>query len=66
MWVPLKEKEKKSKSKVEITLELQTAEESFVFKFLSFLYFFLRSTETCPSEFVGINTKSALRDEGYA
>ena len=37
-------------------------------KFLNFfsIIFFLRFTETCPSEFVGINTESALRDEGYA
>ena len=31
-----------------------------------FSLFFLRFTEIRPWEFVGINTKSALRDEGYA
>ena len=36
------------------------------FMFSSFQIFFLRFTKTCPSEFVGINTESALRDEGYA
>ena len=36
------------------------------FKFLSFQIFFLRFMETCPSDFVGINPKSALCDEGYA
>ena len=36
--------------------------------FLVFIFqiFFLRFTKTCPSEFVGINTESDLRDEGYA
>ena len=36
--------------------------------FLNFilLVFFLRFTETCLSDFVGINTKSALCNEGYA
>ena len=37
-----------------------------IFLFLLFKFFFFRFTEICPSEFVGINTKSALRDEGYA
>ena len=32
----------------------------------SFFSFFLRFMETCPSDFVGINTESAQRDEGYA
>ena len=34
-----------------------------VLKFLFFKIFFLRFSSFCPSEFVGINTKSAL---GYA
>ena len=34
--------------------------------FLFFSLVFLRFTETCPSEFIGVNTESALRDEGYA
>ena len=71
MWVPLKEKEKKHKnqklkSKEELQTESLQKKFLFFFKKFSFLYFFLRFTETCPSEFVGINTKSALRDEGYA
>ena len=42
----------------------------FIYLFIYFSlfssYFFLRFTSFGPSEFVGINTKSALRDEGYA
>ena len=34
-------------------------------KFFSFR-FFLRFTKIWPSDFVEINTESALRDEGYA
>ena len=71
MWVPLKEKEKKNKkSKVKSKEKMEFANrefsESFVFKFFSFLYFVLRFTSFGPLEFVGINTESALRDEGYA
>ena len=71
MWVPLKEKEKKIKqSKFEIKnlKELQTVQTKVLFFkiFFSFLYFVLRFTSFVPSEFVGINTESALRDEGYA
>ena len=71
MWVPLKEKEKKIKqSKFEIKNleELQTVQTKVLFFkiFFSFLYFVLRFTSFGPSEFVGINTESALRDEGYA
>ena len=40
--------------------------ERIFFKFFFHLRFFLRFTKTCPFEFVGINTESALRDEGYA
>ena len=40
-------------------------EEELYFYFSSIL-FFLIFMEICPSEFVEINTKSALRDEGYA
>ena len=36
-----------------------------LFLFSSF-YFLLRFTKTCLSDFIGINTKSSLRDEGYA
>ena len=38
----------------------------FFFYIFSLLVLFLIFMETCPSDFVGINTKSALRDEGYA
>ena len=34
--------------------------------FLFFSLVFLRFTETCPSKFIGVNTESALRNEGYA
>ena len=34
--------------------------------FLFFSLVFLRFTETCSSEFIGVNTESALRDKGYA
>ena len=34
--------------------------------FFSLIFVFLRFTEIRSSDFVGINTKSALRDEGYA
>ena len=37
-----------------------------IFKNFFHFRFFLGFTKTCPSEFVGINTESALRDEGYA
>ena len=41
--------------------------ENFFFLFsLFFSRFSLRFTEFRPPDFVGINTKSALRDEGYA
>ena len=37
-----------------------------IFSFISFINFFLRFSSFCLSEFVGINTESALHDEGYA
>ena len=43
-----------------------TRENFDFFMFFSFQIFFLRFKENRPSEFVGINTESALRDEGYA
>ena len=70
MWVPHKELKKKKKkiSKTEkrmgVTEEGRQQEISFLFFFS--LFVFLRFTKTCSSEFVGINTESALRDEGYA
>ena len=70
MWVPLKEKEKNQNQKVikikreDGNGEVEEREKVF---FLNFpLSFFLRFTKIRPSEFVGINTKSALHDEGYA
>ena len=45
----------------------ESVTESFIFlKIFSFQIFFLRFSSFCPSEFVGINMESALRDEGYA
>ena len=43
-------------------------EREVMFFFFSFyyIYFILRFQSFGPSEFVGINTESALRDEGYA
>ena len=72
MWVPHKELKKKKKKRQNqlnegnefANRQLQTRK--FFFLIFFFQIFFLRFTETCPSEFVGINTESALRDEGYA
>ena len=63
-----KEKEKKNNKKLKSKAKkgMANGKTKVFFLNFSFLYFFLRFTETCPSEFVGINTKSALRDEGYA
>ena len=64
-------KEKKRRIKQNIWRQSKQRESvvgSFIF-FLnnfSFQIFFLRFSGFCPSEFVGINTESALRDEGYA
>ena len=75
MWVPYQKKKKKNNNKKtkqqsngwmndrRSSVRIRDTE-SF---FLNFsLSLFLRFTETCPSDFFGINTKSALRDEGYA
>ena len=70
MWVPHKElkkkKKKMTKQKQKNIRESRISQEIYFFYYLFSLNFFLRFTETCPSEFVGINTESALRDEGYA
>ena len=71
MWVPHKElKKKKKKMTKQKQKKKHTGEQNqsgdIFFYYLFSLNFFLRFTETCPSEFVGINTESALRDEGYA
>ena len=71
MWVPHKEYknkkkfEKQTKGKQTDGRTEDEDKEKILFYFFSFR-FLLRFTKTCPSEFVGINTKSALRDEGYA
>ena len=69
MWVPHKELKKKKKMTKQKKHEMKTGEqnqkERFFFYYLFSLNFFLRFTENRPSEFVGINTESALRDEGY-
>ena len=76
MWVPHKEFKKKKKTKTKQTKHKRKQAElkewqrgrdfKIFFNFFSFQIFLLRFTKTCPSEFVGINTESALRDEGYA
>ena len=72
MWVPHKELKKKKIKPLRYQKEgcsrrtVAFGEKFFFYSsFFSFI-FFLRFTETCLSDFVGINTKSALRDEGYA
>ena len=71
MWVPhkeLKKKKKKMKSKgcEDAHGQKHLGRERKFFKNFSLYSFFLRFKENRPSEFVGINTESALRDEGYA
>ena len=68
MWVPHKEKKKKTKhqKQKEEMANGQFAKFCFLFYFFSSLYFVLRFTSFGPAEFIGINTESALRDEGYA
>ena len=66
MWVPLKKKKL-----IQITWRRkQMAEWRGGDKFLFFIFFslrfILRFTKILPPDFVGINTESALRDEGYA
>ena len=68
MWVPHKELKKKNQT-IKYQKGMQPTDWNFfflLFKFFFFFYFFLRFTSFEPSEFVGINTESALRDEGYA
>ena len=72
MWVPLEKKNKTKQNqniKGEMGKDVRVVEkrkEFFSFCFYFILRFFLRFKENRPSEFVGINTESALRDEGYA
>ena len=44
---------------------MRAIKRGFFFK-IFLLVLFLRFTEIGPPDFVGINTESALRDEGYA
>ena len=62
-WI--KKKNKHTKESLRKKMDRMRVRYIKVFEFFSII-FFLRFTETCPSEFVGINMKSALRDEGYA
>ena len=71
MWVPHKELKKKKQKKMRSNKEADGVEnENLHGKKNNILFliliFFLRFTETCPSEFIGINTESVLRNEGYA
>ena len=63
-----KEKEKKKRTKIKTLKVWAFGGDSgdVIFSFIFFINFFLRFSSFCPLEFVGINTKSALRDEGYA
>ena len=66
MWVPHKElKKKKHKHNIKQRHGCSLFFYFFIFSFYSF-NFFLRFMSFGPSEFNGINTESALRDEGYA
>ena len=60
-----KKKKKQHKHKQDIKGTVQFVF-FFIFSFYSLNLFFLRFTSFGPSEFVGINTESVLRDEGYA
>ena len=61
-----KEKEKKNKIKTLKVWAFGGDSGEVIFSFIFFINLFLRFSSFCPSEFVGINTESALRDEGYA
>ena len=63
MWVPHKKKKKFKAKGNDARRDSAEAERNLIFSLYSF---FLRFKENRPSEFVGINTESALRDEGYA
>ena len=68
MWVPHQKKKKKKEKNQNIkSLGVRGRQwREVIFSFIFFINFFLRFSSFCPSEFVGINTESALRDEGYA
>ena len=60
-------KPKKKKPNISLASDIEAERFVFFFHFSLFSsYFFFRFTSFGPSEFVGINTESALRDEGYA
>ena len=68
MWVPLKKNKKGMKSKmkeIKLTLQRERGDERVILIFF-YISLFLIFTKIWPSEFIGINTKNALRDEGYA
>ena len=65
-WIKKKQnKNKHTKESLRKKMDRMRVMYRKVFEFFSII-FFLRFTETCPSEFVEINTKSVLHDEGYA
>ena len=69
MWVPYEKKKIFENKRNEtdrgmLRKKKQTAEELYFY--FSSILFFLRFMSFLPSKFVEINTKSALRDEGYA
>ena len=64
MWVTPKEKKTNLKENNKRTDE-QMREGEKILRFFFFSSSFLRFTKIEPSEFVGQNTKIALRDEGY-
>ena len=72
MWVPLSIKKRKTnktkKKKKEMIISFGRGSEDGERKFKFFLFsnFSLRFTEFRPLDFVGSNTESALRYEGYA
>ena len=69
MWVAHKELKKiiikRCKASYGKKKKTDAAETEVFFSFF-FSSFILRFSSFCPSEFVGINTESALCDEGYA
>ena len=67
MWVPPKKKIKQTTKEMKTKRKAESVSEGENLKKKNFsIRFFLRFTEIGPPDFVGINTESALRDEGYA
>ena len=66
MWVPHKKKSNQTINMSNGRMQPTFGEKIFFYlSFFSFI-FLLRFTSFGPSEFIGINTESALRDEGFA